>query len=194
MILENINLSHLKKIENVGNNLKATLYYDNNFYYKIINNISYYSRTSLGYYILDGLNLQWLGMKEMSIYHTGLIAQETVPAFHEFIYDNGICCGYSTYRGKLVDQNLKSTNQVKFLKYIKKLVDHSVKCGWGYVSLNLHNIIEYKEELSFIDLDFAPIKLNHGFSFDENEKKVWQNEFRSDIYFKMLSSKLNLTN
>jgi hypothetical protein len=192
MILKSINFLQLKKIQNYGNSPKPTIYYDDKFYYKIINNISCDHRTSLGYYILDGLDWKWLGMNEMSIKHTNLITKETIPAFHEFIYDGDICCGYSTHRGEPMKvYNSNTFEYMKFLTYIKKLVDHSIECGWGYVSLDSNNIIEYNGEFSFIDLDFAPIKLNHGFSFNSIEQKVWENEFRSDIYFKMLSTRLN---
>lgn len=195
MLLQDIDLSALRKYERFDNAPKPALYSSDEFYYKIIHNISPYSRSSPGYYILDGLNLVWAGCNDIAANGIGLITAESVPAFKDFIYDGDMCCGYVMHRGQpLAGHNMTREEYVRYLAFINKLSDLSVKCGYGFSSTNLDNIIDFNGELSLIDLDFSPIKLMHGHTFTDYENKVWENEFRSfnGLYLKMVKSKLNV--
>jgi hypothetical protein len=82
---------------------------------------------------------------------------------------------------------------VDYLKFLKKLVDKSIECGWAIPSVGKHNIIKFNNHLSLIDLDFNPIKLKHNQLLNEFEMQLWENEFHSDDhrYLKMIKNKLN---
>lgn len=193
MNLSDINFQSLNKIESFGNSPKPVIYNDENFYYKLIHSISLNSRTSLGYYMLDGLNFIWLGNDKLASDRVGLINYNIVPAFKEFIYDDNICCGYIMHKGTpLSGRRLSKAEYIEYLSFINKLADISIECGYGIVSTNLDNIIKFDKKLSLIDLDFSPIKLRHNYKFSEYENKAWENEFRSfnGLYLKTVKDKL----
>lgn len=192
MELSELNLTEKQSIQRQAHRDTNIIYYDNEFYYKILTQYNLFNRTPLGYYRIEGLDLIWNGDSELASNSVGLINKDVIPAFHSFIYDNGVCIGYSTHRGNIIGQ-IKQTNILKlnYIKYVSKLVEHSIKTGWGYVSVHPNNIVERNGELSFIDLDFSPVNLKN-YPATEKEKQIWFNEFRSPdgIYLNMLKSKL----
>ena len=189
MTLNDIDFNTLTEYPAFGNSPKPSVYCDDQYYYKIIHNVSKYARTSLSYYLLNGLDFIWAGMDRMSVDRVGLITKTSCPAFKEFIYDGNVCCGYITHRGTKLDA---SEPNIQYIKFVKHLVDISVKVGYGYVSVNKDNIVMYNGQCSFIDLDFCPIRLRDITRLTSEEMVIWENEFRSDdgLYLHMLKNML----
>lgn len=116
MQLSDIDLTSLAKIHGTGNVPKPSVYHNDQYFYKVIHEVSKYTRTSLGYYVLDGLDFKWAGQEQMAIDAVGLLSDKIAPAFKEFIYDREICCGYITHRGQwLGEETLSSTEYIKLL-------------------------------------------------------------------------------
>jgi len=193
MDLRDINFESLHKLERKIHSDTYELFYNDDYYFKIIPEFSLYYKTSLAYYTLDGLDHIWMGDDQLAVQKVGLIDEKLIPAFRDYIYADKVCIGYSTYKGTHL-KNLEDTDnlKLKYLTYLSKLAEHSIKCGWGYVSLGTNNIVEYNGQLSFIDLDFSPIKLRHNKIFNDREKSMWENEFRcgDGFYLKMIKGKL----
>jgi len=192
MNLHNLDFEKLTKENRYGNVPKSIIYHDEKFYYKIIHDIDPYFRTSMAYYVIDGLDFLWSGNETMTINKVGLLDDEICPAFYDFIFDNNICCGYITHRGTSIVSNNNLTN-IAYLKFVKTLVDKSIKQNWGYCGICEDNVIMYNGRPSLIDLDFSPIKLNHNKSLSEVEIQLWENEFRSDkdLYLNMLKTAMS---
>lgn len=187
MRLQDIDLS---KLQSEDRN-RSTVYYDDKFYYKIFDSVGIESQTSLAYYTLNGLDLQWLGASELAVKQVGLL-DLICPAYYDSVYHNDICVGYVTHRGISADTFKQTqTGMLRYMKFVKELADISVKTGWGIASVNTNNIIVYQDQLSFIDLEFSPIKLAHGKALTEFEQQVWENEFRSvdGYYLQMIRSR-----
>jgi hypothetical protein len=140
-----------------------------------------------------GLDIVWQGDNALAADTCGLITKDIIPAFDEFIYDQGTCVGYTTLRGvPLTKLHMTESLNLQYLKYITKLVNHSITTGWAFVSLNPSNIVMIDGRLSLIDLDFSPIKLHHNKTLTPREFSIWQNEFRSfdSIYLNMILKRL----
>lgn len=187
MLLEDVDLTKLT----AETRDRSMLYRDQNFYYKIFNSASINTTISLAYYTLNGLDLQWQGADELAVKKVGLLSA-ICPAYYDTIYHNGNCIGYMTHRGQPTHTFKKTqANTLRYMKFVKELADISIATGWGIVSVNTNNIVEYNGQLSFIDLEFSPIKLAHNKSLSPFEQALWENEFRSfdGYYLQMIKSR-----
>lgn len=193
MDIKSVNTAQLSVMERPIHNVKNCVYSDDLKFYKLLAPYGLYNRTSLAYYVMVGLDFVWQGDNALAIDTCGLITKDVVPAFDEFIYDQGTCVGYTTLRGvPLTELAMTESLKLQYLKYITKLANHSIQTGWAYVSLNPNNIVMINGQLSLIDLDFSPIKLHHNSTFTPREQILWQNEFRSfdGVYLNMILNRL----
>jgi hypothetical protein len=187
MRLQDIDLS---KLQSEDRN-RSTVYYDDKFYYKIFHTVGLDTQPSIAYFTLDGLDLQWSGADELAVKKVGLL-DLICPAYHDSIYNNGVCVGYVTHRGAPANKFKQTqTGMLKYMKFVKELADISIKTGWGIVSVNTDNMVVYQDQLSFADLEFSPIKLNHGKQLTDFEQGLWENEFRSfdGYYLQMIKNR-----
>lgn len=193
MDINSVDITQLTVIERQIHDVKNYVYSDDLKFYKLLAPYGLYNRTSLAYYTMVGLDFIWQGDHALAADSCGLITKDDIPAFDEFIYDQGVCVGYTTLRGvPLNDLPMTESLNLKYLKYITKLVNRSIATGWAYVSLNLNNIVMIDGKLSLIDLDFSPIKLSHNRLLNSREQLIWQNEFRSfdGVYLNMILNRL----
>jgi len=145
------------------------IYKIDNIFYK------FWSEPHAAYYVQDGLDHVYQGYKNLASITTGLITEKTCPAFKELIFDDqDQCCGYAMYEG------IPLWPDEQYYKFIDYLVDVSIETGYGYRDLNPYNVVQYKDGFSVIDINFNPIKLNHGKKFDEVEFNTWIYTFSSE--------------
>lgn len=177
MQLNKINFSSLTTVKETRD---RSLYSDDNFFYKL------WTHRTGPFIIQDGLNLMWQGFNQIASYKVGLVNAQTCPALYDFIYDNDFCIGYITHRGTPVnDYN-------EFTLFVDKLVHQSIVCQYGYVDVNINNVIIYQNQISMIDFDFAPIKLDHCYHLTPAEFEFWKARFAitdssyTDLLFKLL--------
>lgn len=176
MKLEDINFDLLTKVEVVTKKDGSSLYKDNKFFYKL------FPGWNSSSYIQDGLDLLWCRQDKIATDSVGLITKDICPALHDYIYDNGVCMGYIMHEGNILED-------VEVYKlFVNKLVNHSLSVGYGIVDCNIYNIIMYEGAPSLIDINFHPIKLLHGKSFNDAEYKLWISTFSCDdgIYINKL--------
>jgi hypothetical protein len=72
------------------------------------------------------------------------------------------------YAGKQIKEK-----DERYYRFIKTLVDTSIKTGYFYHDVNLYNIVDYQGHLSIIDIDFAPVKIHHDKILSLTEYERW---------------------
>jgi len=176
--LNTINVSQLtfKQVHTTNNdNYKVKIYSDEFYFYKI-----WGKYTPLTYFIQNGLDYIWMGKDKLPSVKMGMINDELCPALVDFIYDGYICVGYKTHKGIHPAVDLPFN---EYLAFVDKLVDTSEKTGYGYVDIHQYNMIILNGKLSLIDLNFMPIKLNHGKQLNNIEKDAWIESFANKDMF-----------
>lgn len=160
---------------------RTKIYKGNGYFYKI------FPEKQAAHYIQDGLDYIWCGGERMAADVLGLITKKSCPAFVDYIYDKKMCIGYITFEGSTdIDKN-------KYNDFIEYLVSFSLEKGYGIVDVKADNMIMYKDEVSFIDLNFHPIKLSHGRDLNDYEYQLWVESFCSDNrYTDQLLSKFSV--
>lgn len=160
------------------------LYKIGNLYYKI------WTETHAAYYIQTGLDNIYNGYKSIASITTGLIDSNTCSTFVDLIHnDTGKCCGYIMHEGTTIHEPTED-----YKKFVDYLVDHSLKTGYAYKDLNYYNVVIYRGNYSLIDINFNPIKLNHGRILDSTEMYDWFRSFKNKdgYYLKKLFKELNV--
>jgi hypothetical protein len=151
----------------------------------------FWCKPTFAFYILNGLSLEWQNPFTIAPLTHGLLTEDTCCAFKDILQDeNGICIGYSTIEGTHIDKD-----DPRYETFIDKLVDTSIKTGYGFADANHWNVVDIQGKLSLIDLDFPPIKLNHGLTFSKAERRLWYellDDNYNNEYFCKLKSRINI--
>ena len=143
---------------------KSKIFLKGGIYYKI------YCKPTLSFYIVNGLNMEWQNHSTLAAVTVGLINEDTCCAFKDILQnENGICIGYTTVEGIPIEET-----HPQYDSFIDKLVEVSIKTGYGFDDANPWNIVDVQGKLSLIDLDFHPIKLDHGVKFSRDEQYRWE--------------------
>ena len=139
------------------------IFLKNDIYYK------FWGNWSNAYYVVNGLDVNFQGCSTISALSVGLLTNYTSGALKSLIRnEDGLCIGYSSFAGNTI-----TTAHKLYDEFIDNLVDHSIKCKYAFVDTHVGNIIERNGKLSLIDVDFAPVSLDHDKKFTELEYQVW---------------------
>jgi hypothetical protein len=180
------------EIESLGESIsryspipKSKIFLKDGIYYK------FWCKPTSAFYILNGLNMEWQSHTTITPLSFGLLTEDTCCAFKDIIQnENGICIGYTTIEGTHI-----SKTDARYESFVDKLVDVSIKTGYGFADANHWNIVDIQGNLSLIDLDFPPIKLNHGLKFSTEEQYLWEemvdSHNNSDYFLKLKDRYLN---
>jgi hypothetical protein len=155
------------------------LYLIDDVYYKIFSNV-----VCSGFYVLDGLDLNFMGTDQLSLHKVGLINDITSSAFIDIITDNNICCGYAMHKGTLVQDK-----DSDYIKFVKELAHISNELNHAYTDMRPSNVIKYNGKCSLIDLETSPMKLRHSKVLNNFEKEFWLKDLKKcNYYFSELQS------
>lgn len=182
MDITSLDFKNLEKVTSISfEKRRASLYKNNIKYYKVWNH-----NLKIGpYFILDKFNLIHYGYDDLIGKKLNLINSETCCAFDDLIFHKNYCCGYSTFSGIPLSLNSEKYKN-KYLEFIEKLVSISIENNYFIPDVGIHNIIEYDNKLSLIDIDFIPISIE-GYKKLSSEEQLHIDKYIMTGNFLILS-------
>lgn len=137
--------------------------------------------------ILDGLSTAWCGLNSLASYDVGLITTETCPCFNDLVFDGDVCCGYILHTGQPI-----RNQPIKTFQFLRQLAQHSINIGYAYTDITSSNIVDYRGQISLIDIGISPIRLNAQKTLTHQERPLWLNlALRGSVGFNRSIDPLN---
>lgn len=189
MDINSLDFKNLEKVDSISfEKRRASLYKNNVRHYKIWNH-----NLKVGpYFILEKLNLIHYGYDDLIGKKLNLINSKTCCAFDELIFYKNYCCGYSTFSGIPISLNAKKYEN-KYLEFVELLVSISLENNYFIPDVGMHNIIEYDNKLSLIDIDFIPVSIE-GYKKLSSDDRIHIDKYIMTGNFLILAGLLSCTN